>query len=351
MMCSSVSTTGRASGESEEVFVRDEGAVKLGRGARSRMAAAVVAATALSLLVGCSNDPAPSEEIDSIKVTGEFGSSPTLEYTPPLEIEGPDSQVIWAGDGPVADEGQTVLLNLYAQDGSDGSQLVNTFFELPEIFQVTPDSLGGVMFEAIEGQQAGARVLVTDKDDGVPVVLVLDVLAGRAVGEEVSPEKGMPTVERDANGEPRIKISKKMRKQEPGELHVRPVIRGAGRQVTSGQTVIVQYTAVSWSDGKVIDSTWQEGRAPFTTIVGGSRPIPAWDEALIEQTVGSQILLIAPPALAYEGSDEPWADDAIVFVIDILYAGSIDVPEVTGEQNSDEGLDLDEPDLDNSSDK
>lgn len=331
--------------------MRDEAARMLRRINRSALSVVIAGATAIAVLAGCSEDPEVPEQIDTVKVSGEFGLRPTLTYPSPMEVAQPDSHVVWAGDGPTADAGETVLLNLYAQNATDASQIVDTFYDLPMDFEVTPESLGGVLYDAVLGQQAGARVLVLDQVDDVPIVLVLDVLAGQAVGEEVEPDVGMPQVERGPDGEPKITIPKELREQQPTELQVRPLLRGSGRQVTAGQTAIVQYTAISWSDGEVIDSTWQTGRKPFTTIVGDSRPIPAWDEALIEQTVGSQIVLVAPPALAYEGSAEPWADDAVVFVIDILYAGTIDAPEMTEDPGSDEGKNLNELDLDNSSDQ
>ncbi len=51
--------------------------------------------------------------------------------------------------------------------------------------------------------------------------------------------------------------------------------------------------------------------------------IPAWQEALVNQPVGSRILIVAPPDKAYppEGSDRPrvQAGDTVVFVVDILW--------------------------------
>lgn len=312
----------------------------------------LVVLTTGSLLIGCSAEPEVITGIDTVEVSGEFGASPQLTYPKPLEAAKSGSELVWAGDGPKVESGDTILLNVYAQNGLTGSQVMNTFFEVPEIFEVTPESLGKVLYEAVLGEQTGARVLVVDEGgDDFPIVLVLDVLAGQAVGEPNQIEDGLPRVTSRETGEPKVKISKALRKVEPSDLTVRALVRGPGRQVKAGQTVIVQYKALSWSDGKVIDSTWDAGRTPFTTIVGDSRPIPAWDEALIEQSVGSQVLLIAPPDLAYGGSDQPWAEDTIVFVIDILYAGTIDAPKPDEGSGVDEGVDLEELDLDNSTDE
>ncbi len=305
-----------------------------------------------ALLFGCADEPEVLTGVDVVEVSGEFGASPELTYSTPLDVPESESQVVWAGDGPTVAVGDTVLLDIYAQNALDGSQIKSTFFDLPEIFEVTPEALGENLYEAVLGQQAGARLLLLDDGgEDFPIVLVLDVLAGRAAGEPREAEEGFPTVKLADTGEPRVKIPKALRKTSPDELMVRALVRGSGRQVKEGQTVIVQYKAVSWSDGKVIDSTWEELRTPFTTIVGDSGPIPAWDEALIEQSVGSQILMVAPPELAYEGSSQAWADDAIVFVIDILYAGTLAAPESADTSDNDADVDQDEPDFDNSTDE
>jgi peptidylprolyl isomerase len=52
--------------------------------------------------------------------------------------------------------------------------------------------------------------------------------------------------------------------------------------------------------------------------------IPAWDEGLVGQTVGSQVLLVVPPAKGYGASGSSdgkvKGTDTLVFVIDILDA-------------------------------
>lgn len=317
-----------------------------------RLFGALAFFSTLFVVVACSTPPEEPETTDVVQVSGEFGASPKLTYSAPLKIAQSESELIWAGDGPSVEEGDTVLLNIYAQNAEDGSQVRNTFFDMPQIFEVTPESLGEVLYDAVIGQQAGARILVLDEGGtDFPIVLVLDVIAGQSTGEIREVEPDLPEVALADNGEPQVTVSKPLRKNRPDEFQVHALIRGAGSQVQSGQSVIVQYKAVSWSDGKIIDSTWDEGRIPFTTMVGDSLPIPAWDEALIEQSVGSQVMLIAPADLAYKGSDQPWADDTIVFVIDILYAATIEAPDAseTAEGDADEGMgDLD---LDNSIDE
>ena len=52
--------------------------------------------------------------------------------------------------------------------------------------------------------------------------------------------------------------------------------------------------------------------------------IPAWDEGLVGQTVGSQVLLVVPPDKGYGADGNPdigvKGTDTMVFVVDILDA-------------------------------
>ena len=52
--------------------------------------------------------------------------------------------------------------------------------------------------------------------------------------------------------------------------------------------------------------------------------IAGWDEGLVGQTVGSQVLLVVPPDKGYGAAGQPNAGisgtDTLVFVVDILDA-------------------------------
>ena len=88
-------------------------------------------------------------------------------------------------------------------------------------------------------------------------------------------------------------------------------------QAKSGDTVRIHYTG-TLKDGSVFDSSWEAGTpASFQTtgVVDGFR------QALEGQTVGSQVVVVIPPAAGYgeEGSsDNELAGETLVFVVDIL---------------------------------
>ena len=74
-------------------------------------------------------------------------------------------------------------------------------------------------------------------------------------------------------------------------------------------------------DGTPFDSSWVNG-APFTTQIGTGSVIQGWDQGIIGQTVGSQVLLVIPPDLAYGDTERGTipASSTLIFVVDILDA-------------------------------
>jgi FKBP-type peptidyl-prolyl cis-trans isomerase len=108
----------------------------------------------------------------------------------------------------------------------------------------------------------------------------------------------------------------------PRTLVRRILVRGHGRPVQSGQTVVVQYTGVVWRTGKVFDSSWARG-FPESFQLGADQVIPGWESGLGGLPVGSRVLFVLPPSLGYgQPGDPPDADghDTLIFVVDILAA-------------------------------
>jgi peptidylprolyl isomerase len=136
----------------------------------------------------------------------------------------------------------------------------------------------------------------------------------------VAPVAGQPTVALDPSGAPTITMPGG---DPPTTLVTQPLITGTGAPVASGQSITVHYTGALWATGKVFDSSWTRGE-PTSFPIGTGGVIKGWDQGLIGQTVGSQVLLVIPPDLGYGASGAPDAGisgtDTLVFVVDILDA-------------------------------
>ncbi|RPF21175.1 FKBP-type peptidyl-prolyl cis-trans isomerase [Myceligenerans xiligouense] len=269
--------------------------------------------------------PAPTSTASQapLDVDGRPGQVPRLLYDKPLEVLEPVSRTVWPGTGERLERDHPVLLNIYAEDGRDGTELQNTFRSAPAPYTMTETSLGNHLFAALRGKRAGARVMLMETDtaggEEVPVVLVVDVLPTRASGTELAdPPGGLPRVTRDDLGVPTVRIPRDAKP--PQDLEVVPLVRGRGPQVAEGQVITVELHAVTWADRTVVESTWEEGAPPRSAQVGIGALIEGWDVGLVQQPVGSQVMLVVPPDMAYAGTKNPLAGETLVYVIDILDA-------------------------------
>jgi peptidylprolyl isomerase len=217
-------------------------------------------------------------------------------------------------------DGEPILIDYYAEAADDGSLVNETYSGDPRSYLLNPESLGLDIYRALSGHTVGSRILQlvpAREAQTTATVAVFDILPTRAVGDAVAPAEGLPQVELAGNGAPSITIPDS---PPPTDLVVQPLIRGLGEQVAPGQVVTVQYTGVTWSDGEVFDSSWASGRLPVPFPIGVGSVIEGWDSGLVEQTVGSQVLLIVPPYLGWGGTESELADETLVFVVDILAA-------------------------------
>lgn len=282
---------------------------------RRPRAAVGLALVALVGLAACAPEPEPEAVVT---VEGEIGFPPELSFDVPLAVTEPSVEVISEGTGPEVADGRAVLVDYYAESGADRSLIGETFSSEPKPYLLSADALGLDLYQGLRGQRVGSRVLqlVPGVDGAASTVAVFDILPTRAWGEPVDPREGLPIVELDADGAPTITLPQT---EPPAQAVVQPLLRGDGPQVTAGQIVTVQFTGVTWTDGAVFDTSWGPDDLPTSFPIGVGTLIEGWDAGLVEQTVGSQVLLIIPPALGFGGESE-LADQTLVFVVDILAA-------------------------------
>lgn len=313
-----------------------------------RTATAIIAAALVAGLAACSSDPEPAPDdvdavaepgasrtaeedqavIDAVTVEGDLGAAPTVTFDLPLEVGAPVARLDVAGDGDPLEAGQLLTVHYVMIDGEDGTTFGSTWdTDTPERITMGDPQIIAALNEVLEGQNVGTRVLAAapggEETDTSPafaatlmVLEIIDARAPRAEGEAVEPADGLPVVTLADDGAPSIEIPADA--TEPDELVVQPLIRGDGPEVTTGQYLTVHYTGWLW-DGTVFDSSWESG-SPFPTPIGVGAVIPGWDEGLVGQTVGSQVLLVIPSEMGYgaTGAGEIPPDATLVFVVDIL---------------------------------
>ncbi|WP_249051695.1 FKBP-type peptidyl-prolyl cis-trans isomerase [Cellulomonas fimi] len=314
-----------------------------------RLPRATVAATAaaLLLLAGCSGGTDPGDEatpsetsatdapaevepsaedvaaLEAVTVTeGAEGADPTLEFEQPFTVSAAVARVITEGEGAALEDGQVLSMHYVVVSGADGTTQGSTYGAEPDRITLGDEKLIPALNDVLGDQSVGARVLLAIPGAENTALMLIDVADARSIptraeGEPVVPPAGLPVVALDNEGVPSVKP---VDGEAPTELVVQPLIKGDGPPLEAGQTVTFNYSGWLW-DGTPFDSSW-EG-APFTTTLGTQQVIQGWDQGLAGQTVGSQVLLIVPPALGY-GDQERGpipANSTLVFVVDILAVG------------------------------
>ncbi len=309
-------------------------------------AALVLAGIVAASLTACSTAPetgdctpaASGSVSDSVTVSGDFGTEPTVEFSAPLTVESTQRTVEITGEKRTAfaELNDEVTINFVLYNGTTGTKLSSSYTDgQPAVFTVNEDVYLPGLIKAIACSAAGDRVTgvippaeafgangstnlaVAAGESLVFIVDVISIAPGIATGEPQPPVDGLPTVKLAADGTPTITIPDTA---PPTELQIAVLKKGDGTVVAEGDAVKVQYLGMNYNTKTVFDQSWNsQGPVTFTTdgVVAG------FGQALVGQAVGSQILVVIPPDLGYgpAGGNEGAgisATDTIVFVIDIL---------------------------------
>ncbi|WP_394617565.1 FKBP-type peptidyl-prolyl cis-trans isomerase [Lentzea sp. JNUCC 0626] len=101
------------------------------------------------------------------------------------------------------------------------------------------------------------------------------------------------------------------------ELLIKDLVPGTGAEVKAGSTATVNYQLTTFSDKKVLDSSFKRG-APFDVEnVGQAQVIDGWNEGIVGLKENGRRLLVVPPAKGYgPGGQGIKANETLVFVID-----------------------------------
>lgn len=323
----------------------------------SRFLVSIALAGAVAMaLVGCTTssdgssnscDVAPQGENSAkIVVSGELGKAPTVKFPTPLTTKKTERSVIIEGKGKVAKAGGVATVQYSVYNATTGKQVDATEYTKEGAVEFPLDDsklLPGIV-KAVECASAGTRVAAVippedafkdagSSDFGIgatdSLVFVIDVTSvsapkkttpplPKADGEAQPAPAGFPTVDLADNGEPTVTIPDAA---PPADLSIAVLKKGDGAVVPKASDVVLHYVGINWNTKKIFDSSWPKGQpATFNT----SQVITGFGKAVEGQTVGSQVIVIVPPAEGYgpEGNGpDIGGTDTLVFVVDILGLG------------------------------
>lgn len=290
----------------------------------------------------CVASAATGDAVSAVTVSGDFNQKPTVTFATPLRANDTQRVVLKKGDGGVIADGATVNINFSAYDGTTGKNLADspydgaTYLTVKNLLSTDPAqgaALPGIV-KAIQCLPIGSRVVaVTSAADAfgdtgnaslgvaanTSLVLVADVVSvtpTRAWGSDQPAPDGFPSVVLDpATGQPGVTMPKDA---PPTQTKIAVLKKGDGDVVADGADVEVQYSGYIWATGEQFDSSWAKGPTTFNV----NQVIKGFHDALVGQTVGSQVAVIIPPDQGY-GANPPSGSgiqptSTLFFVVDIL---------------------------------
>jgi hypothetical protein len=304
-------------------------------GCTSGSSTSTASSTASSKAQASCSAPAAGTASKAVKVSGVLDAEPTVSFTKGLKVTKTQRTTAITGTGKKATTGTLLNVAFTIYDATTGKKISTAGYKGMAATQFTVSDklyLPGLV-KAMQCAPIGSRtVTVADAADmfgsngsetfgvaaGDDIVIVLDLLSPvstKATGTPVAPKAGFPSVTLASDGQPKVTIPKKTA---PATLQLEVLKKGSGEVVPTGASVTVQYQGTLWRTGKVFDQSWGSGPTTFST----TSVVAGFKKAIVGQTVGSQVVVIVPPADGYGTAGNDTAGikgtDTLVFVIDIL---------------------------------
>ena len=288
---------------------------------------------------------APGDSSSTVTATGGFGLEPDAEYPTPIVATNVQSSVVSAGDVKTIFEGQYALAQVTLYDGETGDYITSTSYDPSGAFIVRAGEGAGNLGQALVCSTVGSRVAVTANgsdlygfagiaEDALPAtatyIVVFDIedsVLGKAYGTDQVPQQGFPSVVTTPDGVPGVTVPSE---DPPAGVKIAVLKQADGATVGEGDTIFTHYLRVDWDDphsDTATKSTWADFGNPETMTLTaldtstGVGVTPGLLQALVGQKVGSQVLVIVPPAFGFPDGGAPEGVDAtstLVYVIDIL---------------------------------
>jgi peptidylprolyl isomerase len=106
----------------------------------------------------------------------------------------------------------------------------------------------------------------------------------------------------------------------PRRLVIEDVVKGKGPAAKKGDTVVVNYVGMNFSNGQEFDASWDRGQ-PFPVTIGRTQVIEGWTRGLVGIRKGGRRKLTIPPELGYGPNGYPPSippNETLVFVVDAV---------------------------------
>ncbi|PPF63695.1 peptidylprolyl isomerase [Clavibacter michiganensis] len=282
---------------------------------------------------GCTPLAQPGAASETVTASGDPGEA-TLDFATPLKTKSTERSILTAGSGPAAQVGDVVWGKAVIASGTDSSNSQQSPFMITLDKTATPAGF----IDALDCARAGDRIAAvipsaqtTVDPSAAPAAETSDayvfditsVYPGAATGSAEPAQAGFPSVVTAPDGRPGVTIPSGT---VPSDLRYTTLKKGSGAKVAEGDVLVIQSLGVVWSDKSVFESTWDKGAATQVLAADGTTNkggvVPGLVKALVGQTIGSQVLVVVPPADGFgdTGTQGVPPGSTLVYVVDILGA-------------------------------
>ena len=312
------------------------------------LSAALVAAAVV--LAGCgsnnSDDSSSSSSssssglgFDSMTVSGDVGSDATVKFSGEVTDSTQTTKVLTEGDGDKVEQGDSLIIQTVIADGTTQKTVASSYQDHQPQVVTLSSQVQKIFLDALQDKTIGSRVAVfapattifgptgnaqlgiSQKD---PILIVFDLL-GKPVdkpdGKHHAAPPWAPKIQKSKGVISGFDFAKAPKPD--GKLHSAALYDGTGPVVKSGQTIFARYLGEVYAGKQPFDENFS-GESPATFQIGAGKVIKGWDESLVGQRVGSEVLLQIPPKDGYGKAGSPQAHikgtDTLYFVVDIVGA-------------------------------
>ena len=310
-----------------------------------RLLCAALAAAAV-VVAGCGSDNSSGSSseggglgFDSMTVSGDVGSDATVKFSGEVTDSGQTTKVLREGDGDTVEEGDSLIIQSVIANGATQKTVASSYQDNQPQVVTLSSQVQKLFLDALEGKTIGSRVAVfapaeqifgpqgnaqMDISQKDPILIVFD-LVGKPVegpdGKQHPAPSWAPRLQRTKGVISGLDFARTPKPD--GRLHSRAVYDGTGPVVEKGQTIFARYLGEVYDGKKPFDETFS-GDSPATFQIGTGAVIKGWDNALVGQHVGSEVLMAIPPKYGYgkTGSSDAGikGTDTLYFVVDIVGA-------------------------------
>ena len=271
--------------------------------------------------------------------------APKADFPKPFSVSTTQVKVVDQGTGPKVNNGDTVLSEVVAYNGTTAVVFDNTYVTgSPEAFALVDQRMLPGIISGLVGQNVGSTVVLAvppadafstqgnqqfgiQPTDSIVFVMKIEQVSdpnplAMATGKASPLPATVPDLKLDSNGQPTGFVSTGKEIKVPTKLGVYTPIQGTGPKLKKGDLATLQYIGQIYPDGTVFDESWSTG----PRVIAVDVPlIKGWIKGLVGQRVGSRVVLVVPPDFGYgdkgQSAIHVTGTTRLIFEIDILGVG------------------------------